>query len=490
MDKFLLYSSNRQQNYLGGLNLRSMTDLRKPCPQFLLGIVLLGIFGIQQASACRYSVRDVGFIDLGSDPYRLYCYIRADTPQDVAGMLQDIPAAALLDSNIKSRTVNVDLETDHPALEYVVKLNIETFPAAVLVSPEGMSLRLPLPDKVEEFKEAFWTRLDEILLSPLRETILKAVIDSHSVVLLVEGTNSDKNADVRSLLEEVTGKISKGLQYLPKAIEKGPEIVTLPVTDHENEGVLLWSLGLGEKPTSEPSVAVLYGRARKIGEVLHGKTIQKSVIHNTLMIVGQSCECGLDRRWMQGTMLPLVWDQKVQARATERLGFDAESPMVKMEVSRILDKGSQSTFEEEEDGLDAILFGYTEQFIDIGNEEIPSEPEEPSESEPVTEESDSVESSSAEEEDSLSEVEEVLAAQSGVGDASEEAEEEKQESSNAAGSSQAGQIEARNVVAKQSNNSSPIATSNQTKAYAFGILALLIVVVGLLILARGQRQAL
>jgi hypothetical protein len=404
-------------------------------------------------------------------------------------MLRDIPVAALLDSNIKSATVNVDSEPDHPAIEHLVKLNIESFPAAVLISPEGMSLQIPLPDKAEEIKEALWTGLDGLLVSPMRERILKGVIDSHSVVLLVEGTNSDRNSEVRSLLEEVTEGIGKGLQYLPKAIERGPEIVALPVTDRENERVLLWSLGLGEKPTGEPSVAIFYGRARKIGDVLHGKMIQKSVIHNTLMIVGQSCECGLDRRWMQGTMLPLVWDQKTQASATERLGFDAESPMVKMEVSRILSGGSQSTSEEGEEGLDDILFGYTEQVIDVGNEDVPIEPQGPAESGFGAGESGNVESSSPEE-DFQSEVEEVLAAQPGVGDGSEEAKEEKQESSTTANSAGAGGLETRTVTTEQPSDSAPIHPSTHTQGFMFGVLALLIVVVGLFILTRGQRHSL
>ena len=39
---------------------------------------------------------------------------------------------------------------------------------------------------------------------------------------------------------------------------------------------------------------------------------------------------------MMGTLLPLRWGKKNQQEVVKMLGFDAENPFVKMEVSRIL----------------------------------------------------------------------------------------------------------------------------------------------------------
>ena len=40
--------------------------------------------------------------------------------------------------------------------------------------------------------------------------------------------------------------------------------------------------------------------------------------------------------------MPLKWDSDTQARVAKQLGFDAEDPLIKMEMSQILSKGDQT----------------------------------------------------------------------------------------------------------------------------------------------------
>ncbi len=73
-----------------------------------------------------------------------------------------------------------------------------------------------------------------------------------------------------------------------------------------------------------------------------GKEITEDNLANVLFVIGQDCECGLDHRWLQGTMLPARWTDEMQAKVAENLGFDPESPMIKMEMSWIVRRGSYS----------------------------------------------------------------------------------------------------------------------------------------------------
>ena len=57
--------------------------------------------GPSAALACQYNVRDVGFVDLESDPYRLFALVRNDSPAEVIAALRDLTSAALRDSNVE-----------------------------------------------------------------------------------------------------------------------------------------------------------------------------------------------------------------------------------------------------------------------------------------------------------------------------------------------------------------------------------------------------
>ncbi len=55
---------------------------------------LLGLSVIPDALACRFTVRDVGFVDLGKPPYRLYGFVKSDTPEEAVGTFRRIARAA------------------------------------------------------------------------------------------------------------------------------------------------------------------------------------------------------------------------------------------------------------------------------------------------------------------------------------------------------------------------------------------------------------
>jgi len=322
------------------------------------------------AFACRYNVREIGFVDLDTEPYYLYGYVTADTPEDTIGTLKQISYAALMDSNIKFEIINADRQKDHPAMKFLDTSGIKSFPVAVLVSPEGQSLLVPVTEPDRPFKQALWSALESILSSPNREEILQQVTRTYGVVLVIEGLDAQENKRVREAASAAIERIRTQIPMMPKRIANPPVQVVIGSNSLSAEKVLLWGLGLDADKISRPYAAVLYGRARRVGPLLTGREITETKLANILAVVGADCECGLDRRWVLGTMLPVRWDEKIQARVAKALGFDPENPMVKMEISQILRRGLiSSKGNQGPDNYPTVSFGYREIAIEVDSAE-------------------------------------------------------------------------------------------------------------------------
>ena len=350
---------------------RSMVSkLTRRITRWSMAIALVACFQFSPAFGCKYNVRDVGFVDFGSAPYRLYCYIQDKTPEDLASTFKQISYAALLDSNVKTEMINVDQQKKPDAMRYFKFWEIKSFPGAVLVSPNGQSLVVPISVADKPFKETVWEAMDSVLMSPKRDEILEHVVGAYCVVLLIEGKEAAENKRVREVVTGAIDVIAGAMDQLPKPVERPPHLLVLSREQLSREKVLLWSLGLIAGEIAEPHVAVLYGRARQIGPILKGKEITRAALLNLLSVIGASCECGLDRRWMMGTMLPVAWGQKVQALAAKSLGFDPESPMVKAEISRIMAVGRPPGVQAggSVGPLEVTLFGYSEQVVEFEDE--------------------------------------------------------------------------------------------------------------------------
>lgn len=290
--------------------------------------------------ACRYNVRETGFADLGIGSYSFYGYVREKTPEDIVSLFRQISYTSLLDSNIKVDIINVDLQKDHPAMKYLELWKIQSFPSAVLVSPDGQSKVMIFEESGISLEQTLQSAIKDIVSSPIREKILKQVIDTYGVVLLIEGTDVEENRRVRRAAFEAIEKIKRQMKLMPKTISHPPALIVMDQESLAQEHILLWSLGLDPDNISAPYAAVLYGRVRWIGPLLNGREISESVLADILYVIGEDCECGLDWQVLQGTMLPMRWDNKIQARTAKALGFDPENPMIRMEISQILIKGS------------------------------------------------------------------------------------------------------------------------------------------------------
>ena len=149
---------------------------------------------------------------------------------------------------------------------------------------------------------------------------------------------------------------------LPHPVHTPPHVITIKSNETEKESVLLWSLGWEKKDAEHPAIAMMYGRARRMGPILTGNMIKQDVIENMMRFIGEDCECGLDRSWMLGTMLPLRWDSKLKAAVFKEHGFDADNPLIISEMSQILSIAPERV----NNSIDTdILYGYSESVLII-----------------------------------------------------------------------------------------------------------------------------
>jgi hypothetical protein len=309
----------------------------------VLALVAWGCVPAGLVFACRYNVRDVGFVDLAAEPYQLYGYVRADTPADLRAQLVEGVSTSLRDCNIQFELVDADATPPHPALGFLAGGRTAVFPAAVLVSPDGPTLPLALPPWNPSFRPALDKVLDGIASSPLREELLRQVTRSFGVILLLEGPSAEENQQARRAAADAIDQVHAQMKALPKTIAQPPVTVVLDAPSAAGEQVLLWSLGLAGEPAREARAAVVYGRARWMGPIMRGAQISAANLAGLLAIIGADCECGLDLSWTLGTRLPVRWGESHSAQVTRSLGFDPENPLVKIEVSRIVGRGGLTT---------------------------------------------------------------------------------------------------------------------------------------------------
>lgn len=296
------------------------------------------VFLTPESRACRYNVRDVGFVDLDNEPFRLYCFIRHDTPPDHRAFLQHHAGPRLDNANIHFEIVDTDSQTNHPALIHHPATHTGPEPIAVLLSPDQQELRWPLHTPGMDFASSASLALSNLVSSPFRSTLAESAARAFGVVLLLEGTNPDSNARARRHILEGIAQIQPQMRLLPKPIEHPPELLVLDPTTQARESLLLWSLRLEPRPSPFARAVVIYGKTRWIGPLMADAEITPRNLTGLFSFIGADCECGLDLAWTQGTRLPIAWPETLRTALVRSLGFDPENPLTKTEVAAILGK--------------------------------------------------------------------------------------------------------------------------------------------------------
>jgi len=287
---------------------------------------------------CRFTVRDVAFVDLDDPGFELSITLPASQEAE-AESLESLAKRALADSNVVPK----------------VFVAGETTRAVLTIGDRSLDLSAGgLGSK--------W--LDGIVDSPLRKKIREETVVDFCVVILSKGTDERQNREAEAAIDAAFGRLDKVWGKMPKDVGHPPYVLTIADGLRDLDGILLWSLGLSPKPTPEPEVAVVFGRGRRVGPTLAGDGITEQSVFAILANVGKSCECDLDRSWMRGPRIPLRWDDATRKRAADALDFDPDSPLVKSEIDDILAQGPGGTKRSNQKPIDEILLGYSEEVGD------------------------------------------------------------------------------------------------------------------------------
>ncbi len=316
--------------------------------------------------ACRYTVRDVGFADLGNERYTFFCFVDGQVSTERAKQLGQAAGALLGDSNVRFELVNL-AKGDHPQAKRLAKRE-PGVPAGLLLSPDG-ELAWPVIFPAAKPDNPEWSFLASAVSSPTRNKLLRKLIPAYAVVLFVEGTDAAQTRRARAAVSDAIKAITPLMPQMPKPVDHPPEMVVVPAERIAEESVLMWSLGLDTEPVPEPQAVVLMGRGRRVGQPLRGGLVTRTALQESLAVVGQDCECGLDRVWMQGERFPLSWGRTEKTAAFKELGFDPENPQVKAEISRIISRGPNSrpggATQTASSNFDQLALGYSEEIIEI-----------------------------------------------------------------------------------------------------------------------------
>lgn len=321
----------------------------------LAGLVLAGS---EMGVACRYNVRDLGFIDVGDSAYRLYVYPGPDTPGGQLDQVSEVVGASLSDSNLDFVLCHSDGGPTPEAKAAFQAHPDLVLPGAVLSSPDGQTFPLSFHLGQPGWETQVAAELDALVHSPARAAITRLTAQTFAVVLLLEGSDSEATQSARAAIQGAIEQTRTAMAWMPKSIARAPEMVVLEPAAQRNETVLLWSLGLEAASIPDPRAAVIYGRSRWMGPIAQGKEITEDNLARLLGIIGIDCECGMDLAWTRGTRLPVRWGQAMYQQVAESLGFDPENPMVKIEAGRILSRYG---------GLARPTVGYSE--ISLASEE-------------------------------------------------------------------------------------------------------------------------
>jgi len=266
------------------------------------------------ALPCRYTVRDIGFVEL-------------------AGPVWQLTHVEGLDSSLG--------ELERAALEQALAgSNVRFAPTREALADEGTWLllgagRAPLPLDTRELTAAHTLALG----SPLRSRFAEQALDSFAFLLLVEGTELAANERAWTALEEARTGLSALAPQLPRAIEVPLRSLRVEWGEREAERVLLWSMGV-DLEDERPAALVLYGRGVRAGAPLVGDAITSARVLDWLALIGESCECDTERDWSAEPAFPLAWGRQDNQDVSAALGFDPESPWVQREVASILQRGA------------------------------------------------------------------------------------------------------------------------------------------------------
>lgn len=293
------------------------------------------------SQACRYSVRDIGFVD------------------------DETAAPSVVISGPTAEVEALEAALRKQAKASGLKPSVWSSAGSVLsacLKREDAELQLALTST--ESTDLAESIVAQVALTHFGRDLLNRLIDNPCVVMLI---GSEESPNARRAANEGVRRALDESELWAKPMVGEPSVVRLDAKAAAEERVLLWSLGL--ESLEEPSALVVYGRLRRMGPVLTGDRLTASAVAGTIGLLGKDCECDLDRGVFEGPGVLHAWDGEMAARAREVLEFDPQHPMTELEVRQILAKKTNARRATLNDA--DVFWGYEEVDLLAAVEAIP-----------------------------------------------------------------------------------------------------------------------
>lgn len=315
----------------------SKMQLKLAMPQLVLALILTPFFS-PPGTVCRYSVRDVGFVNIHGQPWHLRMLRPAGADEAQVSNWQSAVETQLDGTNVTYEWVRSDSLAGKRLDRLFEGRSNSLLPLAAMYGPNDTvfpirALGKNASDKLEDL-------LKPVIRSPMRDKVLDQITSALCVILVVESGESAADENALEIANAAANQVSRQMWMMEKPTEVGPVVEVISAVEREQEQWLLKSLGLN--PTAkDPQLVIVYGQGRRLGDPLIGKDILESKIAQLAGLCGQSCECELDRIWLYGTQMIHYWGDDRAAKAEKYLNFDPGAALVLAEVNGIVNRASQ-----------------------------------------------------------------------------------------------------------------------------------------------------
>ncbi|MDG1873582.1 MAG: hypothetical protein P8J27_06705 [Mariniblastus sp.] len=285
-------------------------------------------------SRCKYSVRDVAFVNVHGKPWQLQLIKPANVETNEFESWNEELRTRLRDSNVgyvwlsADSTEALSLESNNLIIQDG-KTSVSQ-PRSFLTSPDGLTRPMQRTD-------SFDNDIQLLISSPKRTEVLNQAVDSLCVLVVFECGIEAKDSKARATAESAINRINKQMWTLEKPTDRGPALVVVDAQDPRESGFVN---SVGVESRNSPAVAVIYGQGRRLGDLLVGDQITLKKLVGRASVCGQDCECELNRDWLYQQQIIHVWTQELERKAESGLSFDPLSAFVVAEVAQILAKNS------------------------------------------------------------------------------------------------------------------------------------------------------
>ena len=304
---------------------------------FVAWIVILSGMELQPPTSlpCKYSVRDVAFVNIHQQPWQLQLLKPTSKASGQLELWDTSIARSLERTNIDYTWVDTDSPQGKLICQRVkdANQNVDTGIVAVMSHPSNETnvLKIWDPLKIE-------VEINELVESPTRQLVLNNVSECLCQFLLIKSGNPKSDLLAQQAVQQARDAINKQMWSYEKAPDLGPMLCELKPEDREREAWLLQSIGLSADDLKQPVVVVLYGQGISLGEPLTGTDQLKEKLIARASICGRNCECDLDKQWLYGKQFLHRWTLANEQAAESSLDFDPHSTLVQAEVQQIIQK--------------------------------------------------------------------------------------------------------------------------------------------------------